>query len=142
MKDKRRKSNTRNTKAKTQNIEDKIQKTSQNTKHRRQNSKEESQKLVTQNSKHSIKKCLKPRSCAQFAPGYKFAPGVNFWPCERCFKNLHPVQICSYFRCGVNLFAPGCKLCTWTQTVKFIYILIGDFDKWQLFSFTLLFKID
>ena len=32
-------------------------------------------------------------------PGCKFAPGVYFWPCERCFKNLHPgatrVQICS-----------------------------------------------
>ena len=52
---------------------------------------------------------------------HKFAPGtagVYFWPCERCFKNLHPVAnlhqgaICSCFQGGANLFAPGCKLCT------------------------------
>ena len=61
---------------------------------------------------------LKPRSCAQFAPG------VYFWPCERCFNllllslwckfictrvQICRVQICSCFRCGANLFAPGCK---------------------------------
>ena len=35
---------------------------------------------------------LKPRSCAQFAPGCKFAPGV---------------QICTR-----GVFLAGCKLCT------------------------------
>ena len=43
---------------------------------------------------------------ANLHPGCKFAPRVFFWPCERCFKNLH---ICYYFRNGANLFAPGCK---------------------------------
>ena len=52
---------------------------------------------------------------ANFHPGCKFAPGVYFWPCERCFKNLHPVQICtgvqicSCLRGGAIFFAPGCK---------------------------------
>ena len=45
-------------------------------------------------------------------PGCKFAPGVYFWPCERCFKNLHPgatrMQICPCLRGGANLFSPGC----------------------------------
>ena len=27
---------------------------------------------------------------ANLHPGCKFAPGVYFWPCERCFKDLHP----------------------------------------------------
>ena len=45
-----------------------------------------------------IKIQIKPRSCAQFAPGCKFAPWVYFWSCERCFKNLHS---------GANLH--GCK---------------------------------
>ena len=51
---------------------------------------------------------LKPRSCAQFAPGCIFGHvnGVlEFAP--RC-----RVQICSCLRVGANLFAPGCKLCT------------------------------
>ena len=42
-------------------------------------------------------------------PGCKFAPGVYFWPCERCFKNLHP---------GANLLLPSrwCKfICTRVQ---------------------------
>ena len=62
--------------------------------------------------------CLKPRSCAQFAPGCKFAPRVYFWPCERCFKNLHPgatlhpgADLLHLSRWSI-LFAPGCKLCT------------------------------
>ena len=47
---------------------------------------------------------FKPRSCAQFATGY-------FWPCEQCFKNLHP---------GANLLLPSrwCKfICTRVQIV-------------------------
>ena len=90
----------------------------------------------------------KPRSCAQFAPGCKFAPRVYFWPCERCFKNLHP---------GANLY-PGADLlhlsrwskfiCTRVQIVHMnakciiLYIFIGDFDLWQAFSITNLYKTD
>ena len=60
---------------------------------------------------------FKSRPCAQFAPGCKFAPGVYFWPCERCFKNLHP---------GANLLLPSrwckficirLKICTRLQIV-------------------------
>ena len=53
---------------------------------------------------------LKPRSCAQFAnlhPSCKFATGVYFWPCERCFMNLHP---------GANLLLPS----RWANLCKFI----------------------
>ena len=32
----------------------------------------------------------KPPSCAQFAPH------VYFWPCNRCFKNLHPGANCAH----------------------------------------------
>ena len=58
-----------------------------------------------------------PRSCAQFAPGCKIAPGVQIctrvysWPCERCFKNLHP-------------FAPGCKFAPAFEVVQ-IYLHPG-----------------
>ena len=55
----------------------------------------------------------KPRSCAQFAPECKFAPGVYFLPCERCFKNLHPVRI-----------APGCKFAPAFEVVQ-IYLHSG-----------------
>ena len=33
---------------------------------------------------------------ANLHPGCKFAPGVYFWPCERCFKNLHPGANCKF----------------------------------------------
>ena len=85
---------------------------------------------------------------ANLHPGCKFAPGVYFLPCERCLKNLHP---------GVNLH-PGANLLLPSRWSKFICTrvqivlmnanciismhLMGDFDKWQAFSITMLFKID
>ena len=42
-------------------------------------------------------------------PGFKFAPRVHFWPCERCFKNLHP---------GANA---GCK-CAPIFEVQFVHM--------------------
>ena len=65
---------------------------------------------------------------------------VYVWPCERSFNYLLlPVQICFIFRGSANLFAPGfkfapeCKLCTWSQNVLFLYILIGDSDMTGIF---------
>ena len=53
--------------------------------------------------------------------GCKFAPGVYFWPCERCFKNLHP---------GANLHlllpSRGCKfICTRVQIITHYLNLYG-----------------
>ena len=48
---------------------------------------------------------LKPCSSAQFAPG------VYFWPCERCFKYLHP---------DANLH-PGANLLLLSRWYKFIF---------------------
>ena len=59
---------------------------------------------------------------ANLHPGCKFAPGVYFWPCERYFKNLHP---------GANLLLPSNAM---HERKLYIFILIGDFDKWQAFS--------
>ena len=66
-------------------------------------------------------------------PG-KFEPRVYFWPCERCFKNLHP---------GANLLllSRWSKfICTRVQIVHmtakcvFLYVSIGDFEILQTFS--------
>ena len=71
---------------------------------------------------------LKPRSCAQFAPGCIFGH-VNgvLRICTRVQIFCNRVQICSCLRGVANLF---------------LYILLGDFDKWEAFSITMLFKID
>ena len=85
-----------------------------------------------------------PRLCAQFAPGCKFAPQVQICTpgvfsgqsCERCCKNLHP---------GANLFAPT------LEVVQIVHMnakcsisihFVGNFDLWQAFSTTILYKTD
>ena len=60
---------------------------------------------------HKLAKILKPRSCAQFAPGCKpgckFAPGVYFWPCEQCFKNLPGFKFALAFEVVQIYLHPG-----------------------------------
>ena len=66
-------------------------------------------------------------SCAQFVPG----GGAN----------LHT-------GCKFGHVNGVLRICTRVQIVHmnanriFLYILIGDFDKWQAFSITMLFKFD
>ena len=57
---------------------------------------------------------LKPRSCAQFTPGCKFAPRVYFWPREWRF-NLHPGANCEH-ECLISIYFDR------------------GFDLWQTFS--------
>ena len=76
---------------------------------------------------------LHPEICtwdANLHPGHKF--GHENGVLRICTR----VQICSYNRGGTNLFSPGCK------PYNSLYILIGDLDKWQAFSITMLFKFD
>ena len=66
--------------------------------------------------------------------------GVFFGHVNGVLRICTRVQICSYFRGGANLFAPGgkfapgCKLCILTQNVYFLYVSIGGFDILQTFS--------
>ena len=58
---------------------------------------------------HKLAKILKPRSCAQLAPGYFCIFGhVNgvLRICTRV-QIVQTVQICSCLRGGANLLAPG-----------------------------------
>ena len=67
-------------------------------------------------------------------PGCKFAPGYIFGHVNGVLRICTRVQVCSYFQGGADLFAPGCKMCIWTQNMYFLYVSIGDFVISQTFS--------
>ena len=67
-------------------------------------------------------------------------PGCIFGHVNGVLRICTRVQMCSYSRGGVNLFAPGCKFAPRVQIVHmnakcvFLYVSIGDFEILQTFS--------
>ena len=51
-------------------------------------------------------------------PGCKFAPRVHFWPCERCFKNLHPD---ANLHPGANVLIFFCAICAYERKMINFY---------------------
>ena len=79
---------------------------------------------------------------ANLQPGCKFAPRVYFWPCERCFKNLHPGADLLHLSRWSKFICTRVQIVHMNAKCIILYIFIGDFDLWQAFSITILYKTD
>ena len=66
-------------------------------------------------------------------------PGCIFGHVNDVLRICTRVQICSNSRGSANLH-PGANCAH--ERKMFLYILIGDFDLWQAFSITILYKTD